>query len=165
MNCARSGPEAALGVRMNATDFLARQRHETARDFERVRQAADDSRVRVSFQMLAVHLAARVAVEERVFFPAALEKPEPVHERIRRELVHLITCPRGDASFGARIASLEQEVMQHEAHVRALLGEVERRMSSDELDALGESMLRALDEELQDQRRLPQLLAVAPVAM
>ena len=108
------------------------------------------------FTQLADKLAAHAAIEEKIFYPAALEKAteDQLHEAveehlaIKRVLADLITKDVDDATFKAKLSVLKETVSHHaheeeEAH---LFPKLRRLMNPDERAAIGNECLAKFEE-------------------
>lgn len=109
------------------------------------------------FRTLADTIAAHVAAEETIFYPAVrakgadrlIEESVDDHAAIRRELAELVLSELDDPRFTAKLQILQVQLEHHARdHEEALLfPRVRKLMSSEELAELGAQM-SALFEEL-----------------
>jgi Hemerythrin HHE cation binding domain len=115
---------------------------------------------RASFIELADNLAAHVAIEEKIFYPAALaKKTEDMlleateeHLQIKRVLADMLELDVEDQRFDAKLSVLKEE-LEHHAHEEEegkLFPKLRTLLSRDELQALGGEML-AMFETLMTQ--------------
>jgi hemerythrin superfamily protein len=114
------------------------------------------------FSTLADKLAAHATVEEKIFYPAAMEKStsDMLHEsveehlEIKRLLADMLTLdPKSDEDeFDAKLNVLKENVSHHahEEEEDKLFPKLRKQMSEDERAALGNEVL-AMFESLIDQ--------------
>jgi len=152
-------------------ELLTAQHSELDALFERI-EIGDGNR-RALFTELADKLAAHAAAEERVFYPAIMEKDtekqlrEAVEEHlaIKRVLADLIAIDVNDETFLAKLKVLKEEVSHH-AHSEEehkLFPMVRTMMDSDERAALGNEVLVVFEELMQSHpyRNVPAETATA----
>jgi len=118
-----------------------------------------EGNVRALFTQLADKLAAHATVEEKLFYPAIMEKGtedmlrEAVEEHlsIKRVLSDLIASNPGDEAFFAKLKVLKEQVSHH-AHKEEetkLFPKVKNLLSDDERAALGNEILVMFEELMQ----------------
>jgi hemerythrin superfamily protein len=128
--------------------MLTEQHRELEASFEAV-LAADGATRRALFVRCADVLMSHVLVEERYFYPAVrakrtedilLESLEE-HLSLKRLLADLLALTVTDPRFEAKLHVLkEQSEHHHEEEEKKLFPKVEKLLSKEELDALGDQM-------------------------
>ncbi len=148
---------------MMATDIL-KQQHREFEELVRQIETAEDDDERIALRVeLADMFAAHTAIEEELFYPAALEQLGP-GSRIRESLeehaladfalYRLVTVSVADETFVAKLATLKDVVMNHiEEEESELLPQVEGEMDRQALDQLGDKMTARFEERLQEGHR------------
>ena len=148
---------------MMATDIL-KQQHREFEELVRQIETAEDDDERIALRVeLADMFAAHTAIEEELFYPAALEQLGP-GSRIRESLeehaladfalYRLVTVSVADETFVAKLATLKDVVMNHiEEEESELLPQVEGEMDRQALDQPGDKMTARFEERLQEGHR------------
>lgn len=148
---------------MMATDIL-KQQHREFEELVRQIETAEDDDERAALRVeLADMLAAHTAIEEELFYPAALEQLGP-GSRIRESLeehavadfalYRLVSVSVADETFSAKLATLKDVVMNHvEEEESELLPQVEGEMDRQVLDQLGDKMTARFEERLREGHR------------
>ncbi|HEY1546424.1 MAG TPA: hemerythrin domain-containing protein [Kofleriaceae bacterium] len=144
--------------------ILVSQHSEVDELFDKIQRGLGDKRKQ--FILLADKLAAHATVEEKIFYPAVMaeDTSDQLHEsveehlEIKRILADLVTMKVDDETFDAKISVLKENVSHH-AHKeeeQKLFPKVRKRLSADELAALGSEVL-AMFEQLMPQHPSMQL--------
>lgn len=145
---------------MNATDVLKQQHREVEELFRQIETAEDDEE-RVALRAeLADMLAAHTAIEEELFYPAALDLLGPgarVRESLEEHammdfaLYRFVNVSVMDETFLAKLATLKDAVMNHlEEEESEMLPQVEGEMDRQRLTQLGERLSARFDERLHE---------------
>lgn len=143
---------------MKATDLL-RQQHREVEELFRQIQSAEDEEERASLrEELANALAAHSAIEEEIFYPAAMEALGPggrIREAFEEHaiadfaLYRFMHVSPSDESFAAKLGALKDVVMNHvEEEESELLPQAEGEIERDQLEMLGERLAARFDERL-----------------
>lgn len=135
---------------MNAIELLTRQHRELEACLQQVLQDGEAPAMLRRFTEAADQLAAHIASEEEVFYPAVkaartedtlLESLEE-HLSLKRLMNDLLALQPQDATFEAKFKVLkEQAEHHHEEEEEHLFPTVQRLIDADALDALGRQML------------------------
>ncbi|HVK66696.1 MAG TPA: hemerythrin domain-containing protein [Polyangium sp.] len=148
---------------MKATDLL-KQHHREVEELFREIEGAEDEDERASLrEELANALAAHTAIEEEIFYPAAMEVLGP-SGRIREAfeehavadfaLYRLMSVSVGDETFSAKLGALKDVVMNHvEEEESELLPQAEGEMAREQLEHLGERLSVRFSERLAEGHR------------
>jgi hypothetical protein len=144
-------------ARMGATDLLEIQHREVDLLFGRIERADSGREKRSLVEELADKLAAHMAIEQEIFYPACLRETTRVariresyeeHAVARFELERLVATGAADPAFDARVTVLKETIRDHvREEERSLFPAAERRLGRERLVALGVEM-RARFEEL-----------------
>lgn len=148
---------------MMATDILKQQHREFEELMRQIETAEDDEERSALRVELADMLAAHTAIEEELFYPAALDQLGP-GSRIRESLeehavadfalYRLVTVSVADETFSAKLATLKDVVMNHiEEEESELFPQVEGELDRQALEQLGEKMTARFDERLHEGHR------------
>jgi hemerythrin superfamily protein len=140
---------------MEAIELLKQQHREVEGLFDRLRGAKRDEKVRLMGQ-LAEDLTVHAALEERIFYPAALRirelggglaKAQQDHSRVKRLVSELLQVKQTDPAVDALIAELERDVRSHtEEEERDILPRVQSGLDPATLSSVGDEMARAATE-------------------
>ncbi len=148
---------------MKATDLL-KQHHREVEELFREIETAEDETEKVSLrEELANALAAHTAIEEEIFYPAAMEVLGP-SGRIREAfeehavadyaLYRLMSVSVGDETFSAKLGALKDVVMNHvEEEESELLPQADGEMERDQLEQLGDRLSSRFEERLAEGHR------------
>lgn len=148
---------------MIATDLL-KQQHREFEELIRQIETAEDDEERAALRVeLADMLAAHTAVEEELFYPAALEHLGPA-SRIRESLEeHAVVdfalyrfafVSVADETFSAKLATLKDVAMNHiEEEESELLPQVDGEIDRQVLEQLGDKLAVRFEERLQEGHR------------
>lgn len=148
---------------MMATDIL-KQQHREFEELMRQIETAEDDEERIALRVeLADMLAAHTAIEEELFYPAALDQLGP-GSRIRESLeehaiadfalYRLMAVSVVDETFVAKLATLKDVVMNHiEEEESELLPQAEGEMDRQALEQLGDKMTARFEERLHEGHR------------
>ncbi|HEX3775147.1 MAG TPA: hemerythrin domain-containing protein [Polyangiaceae bacterium] len=136
---------------MKATDLLKQQHRAVEALFAKI-EAGEPS----ALSDLASALAAHMTIEHKLFYPAALEVDEELvlesfeeHSVAEYALKRALADDPEDDSFDARVTVLKELIEHHVKEEEGdLFPQVEKAMSKDELEALGEKMEKRFDDAL-----------------
>ncbi len=126
---------------MKATTLLERQH----RKVEAILKKLESGRAGASelLQELANDLAAHMAIEQEIFYPAVREEHAIAELALKRLLSVSPTAP----TFAARVTALKDLIEHHvEEEEEELFPKVEKKMDSDELKELGNRMKVAFEQ-------------------
>jgi Hemerythrin HHE cation binding domain len=156
---------------MDAITLIEKQHVEVDELFEQLENAkGGDQEKRSIFAKLADSLAAHMAMEEQVFYPAIKERKlqdvllEALEEHlaIRRVLADLMDTPPSDPRWAAKLAVCKEQTAHHahEEEEKDLLPVVRKALSDEELEELGDQMLAFYEQQMSTgpRRHLPQEL-------
>jgi hemerythrin-like domain-containing protein len=139
---------------MKATALLKQQHREVESIFETLEKGADDAASQVL--ELANNLAAHMAIEQNLFYPAVRDidgkmVAESYEEHAIAELAlkRLLSTAGDDPSFAAKVTALKELIEHHvEEEEEELFPNVEDSMDAEQLEALGGEMSTAFDEAM-----------------
>ncbi len=139
---------------MKATALLKSQHREVENIFETLEKGADDAASQVL--ELANNLAAHMAIEQNLFYPAVRDidgkmVAESYEEHAIAELAlkRLLSTAGDDPSFAAKVTALKELIEHHvEEEEEELFPNVEDSMDAEQLEALGDEMSTAFDEAM-----------------
>lgn len=139
---------------IDVLDLLTSQHSEVDALFEKLEGGKGDRQA--LFTQLADKLAAHAAIEEKIFYPAAMAKgtEDQLHEsveehlQIKRVLADLITKQVDNATFKAKLSVLKEDVSHHahEEEEEKLFPKMRKAMSEDERAALGNECMAKFEE-------------------
>jgi len=143
---------------MKATDLL-RQQHREVEELFRQLQSTEDEEERASLrEELASNLAAHAAIEEEIFYPAAMEAigtggriREAFEEHAVADfaLYRFLHISPSDETFAAKLGTLKDVVMNHvEEEESELLPQAEGEIDREKLEMLGERLNARFEERL-----------------
>lgn len=134
---------------MNAIELL-RKDHRNVEDlFDRIDDVDDEDAKEELFQQIAQALTVHALIEEQHFYPAVRVKSTETlvresfhdHDGMKRMIARLLKTDPSDDQFDPRLLRLREEVEQHILQEESqLFPLVERMLSADVLDSLGEDM-------------------------
>ena len=136
---------------MKATALLKKQHRKVEGLFATLEKGKGD--VAATLGQLANDLAGHMAIEQTIFYPAIREVDSDIVDESYQEhavaelaLKRLLDTTTDDATFAAKLTTLKELILHHvEEEEEELFPAVERDMDGDQLDALGDRMLRAFD--------------------
>jgi hemerythrin-like domain-containing protein len=139
---------------MKATALLKQQHREVESIFETLEKGADDAASQVL--ELANNLAAHMAIEQDLFYPAVRDidgrmVAESYEEHAIAELAlkRLLATAGDDPSFAPKVTALKELIEHHvEEEEEELFPNVEDTMDAEQLEALGDEMSTAFDEAM-----------------
>jgi hypothetical protein len=145
---------------MMATDVLKQQHREFEELFRQIETSEDDDERAALRVELADMLAAHTAIEEELFYPAALDQLGP-GSRIRESLeahaladfalYRVMSVSVADETFLAKLTTLKDAVMNHiEEEESELLPQVEGEMDRQALDDLGKRLAARFEERARE---------------
>ena len=150
---ARRQPFTEAEEWMKATALLKKQHRKAEGIFEKLEKnrALDPS---AELSELANDLAAHMAIEQDLFYPAVQDIDEKQiaesyeeHAIAELALKRLVATAGDDPMFAARVTALKELILHHvEEEEKELFPEVEKKMDANQLDALGEEMATAFEE-------------------
>lgn len=156
---------------MDAIKLIEKQHVEADELFAKLENAkGGDQEKRSILAKLADSLAAHMAMEEQVFYPAIKErKLEGVllealeeHLAIRRVLADLMDTPPSDPRWAAMLAVCKEQTEHHahEEEEKDLLPVVRKNFSDEELSDLGDQMMAFYQKQMATapRRHIPQEL-------
>ena len=138
---------------MKATSLLEDQHRKVEALFEKLETGGNDAAV---LEQLANSLAAHMAIEQDIFYPAIKSVDADVvnesyeeHALAELELKRLLATDPEDEAFQARVTTLKELIEHHvEEEEEELFPAVEKALSADTLEKLGKVMARRFDEVL-----------------
>jgi hypothetical protein len=138
-------------IGMKATELL-KQQHRTVEALFAKIEAGDPS----ALQDLASALAAHMAIEHELFYPAAAEVDEDIvlesfeeHSVAEYALKRALATDPDDDSFDARVTVLKELIEHHVKEEEGeLFPEIEKEIPKDELESLGEKMEKRFEQAL-----------------
>jgi iron-sulfur cluster repair protein YtfE (RIC family) len=137
---------------MKATALLKKQHRKVEGIFEQLAKGPNDAAALVS--ELANDLAAHMAIEQTIFYPAIRDiDPKTVGESYQEHAIaeialkRLLSTSAKDPTFEAKATALKELIEHHvEEEEDELFPEVEDKMDPDQLEALGDEMEAAFEE-------------------
>ena len=137
---------------MKATALLKKQHRKVEAIFEQLEKGEGDP-VSVVPQ-LANDLAAHMAIEQKIFYPAVVDIDSKMigesyeeHAIAEIALKRLLSTPAKDPTLASKVTTLKELIEHHvEEEEKELFPEVEDKMDPDQLEALGNEMLTAFEE-------------------
>jgi hemerythrin-like domain-containing protein len=141
---------------MKATALLKKQH----RAVERLLDKLEDGSTEWASDLneLANNLAAHMAIEQNLFYPAARDVDDTLvresyeeHAIAELALKRLLATAGDDATFSSRVTALKELIAHHvEEEEETLFPEVEEKMEAGALTALADEMSAAFDEALKE---------------
>lgn len=136
---------------MKATSLLEDQHRKVEALFEKLESGGSDADV---LEELANSLAAHMAIEQDIFYPAIKEVDSDLvnesfeeHSIAEVALKRLLATDDGDDSFDARVTALKELIEHHvEEEEEQLFPAVEKALSEETLEKLGTVMTRRFEE-------------------
>ncbi len=136
---------------MKATDLLETQHRKVEALFKRIEGPCGDKEALVT--ELVDNLAAHMAMEEQVFYPAIREVKEDLvlesyeeHDVARYAMRNLLATSSEDETFEARVTTLKELIEHHvEEEEDELFPKVKKALAPEEQTALGAQMKEAFD--------------------
>ena len=137
---------------MNATSLLERQHRKVEALFKKLESGRSDPGP--VLEELANSLAAHMAIEQDIFYPAIREVDSDVvnesyeeHSLAEVALKRLLATDPEDETFHARVTALKELIEHHvEEEEQELFPQVEKALGEDTLETLGKSMKKMFDE-------------------
>jgi hemerythrin-like domain-containing protein len=137
---------------MKATALLKKQHRRVERIFENLEKGSADPASELL--ELANNLAAHMAIEQNLFYPAARDidgrlvaQSYEEHAIAELALKRVLTTAGDDPTFAPKVTALKELIERHVAEEeKQLFPEVEDKMDAEELDALGNEMSAAFEE-------------------
>jgi hemerythrin-like domain-containing protein len=138
---------------MKATSLLEDQHRKVEALFEKLESGGAD---RAVLDELANSLAAHMAIEQDIFYPAIKEVDSDLvnesfeeHSIAEVALKRLLATDSDDDSFEARVTALKELIEHHvEEEEEELFPAVEKALSAETLEKLGKVMSRRFEEVL-----------------
>ncbi len=140
---------------MAAIELLKQQHRDVEALFERLRGAKRDEKVRLMGQ-LAEDLTVHAALEERIFYPAALRirdlagalaKAQREHAHVKLLVSELLRVKQTDPAVDALIGEIERDMRSHtEEEERDILPRVQSELDAGTLNSVGDEMARTATE-------------------
>jgi hemerythrin-like domain-containing protein len=136
---------------MKATSLLEDQHRKVEALFEKLESGGADGAV---LEELANSLAAHMAIEQDIFYPAIKEVDSDLvnesfeeHSIAEVALKRLLATDSDDDSFDARVTALKELIEHHvEEEEEELFPAVEKALSAETLEKLGKVMSRRFEE-------------------
>jgi len=136
---------------MKATDLLKQQHRTVEALFAKIEAGEPEA-----LKDLASALAAHMAIEHEFFYPQSREVDEDAileafeeHAIAETALKRALAVDPEDESFDARVSVLKELIEHHvEEEESELIPQVEKEISSEELEALGEKMEARFEQVL-----------------
>jgi hemerythrin-like domain-containing protein len=136
---------------MKATSLLEDQHRKVEALFEKLESGGAD---RAVLEELANSLAAHMAIEQDIFYPAIKEVDSDLvnesfeeHSIAEVALKRLLATDSDDDSFEARVTALKELIEHHvEEEEEELFPAVEKALSAETLEKLGKVMSRRFEE-------------------
>lgn len=137
---------------MKATALLESQHRKVEALFKKLEGGRADPAPLL--EELANNLAAHMAIEQDIFYPAIKELDEDVvneayeeHSIAEVALKRLLATDPGDEAFQARVTTLKELIEHHvEEEEKELFPEVEKTLEDETLSKLGKAMKTRFDE-------------------
>jgi hemerythrin-like domain-containing protein len=137
---------------MNATSLLERQHRKVEALFKKLESGRSEPGP--VLEELANSLAAHMAIEQEIFYPAIKEVDSDVvnesyeeHSLAEVALKRLLATDPDDEAFHARVTALKELIEHHvEEEEQELFPEVEKALSEETLMQLGKAMKKMFDE-------------------
>lgn len=137
---------------MKATALLKKQHRTVERMLESLENGSADWASELN--ELANNLAAHMAIEQDLFYPAAsdidgglIAQSYEQHATAELALKRLLATAGDDPTFAVKVVALKELIEQHVAEEEEeLFPEVDEKMDDEELKTLGEEMSAAFDE-------------------
>jgi hemerythrin superfamily protein len=137
---------------MKATDLLKTQHRKVEVLFDRIDSEDVDSEN--SIRELTANLAAHMAIEEIIFYPAVKAMKENLilesfeeHDVARFAIRNLLATPPDAENFSARVNTLRELIEHHVAEEEEeLFPDVEDAIDEDQLETMGKEMKLAFDK-------------------
>ncbi len=139
---------------MKATSLLEKQHRTIEAIFKKLESGKGDASALV--KQLADDLAAHMAIEQELFYPAVRALKEDLvaesfeeHAVAELALKRLLATPPGTPTFKARVTTLKELIEHHvEEEEDDLFPTVEKKMDAGELSELGKQMKAMFDESV-----------------
>lgn len=161
----------------DALELLTEQHEEVEALIDQLQEQGDAPERAVLFEALADHLAAHTTIEEKLFYPAAMDgstrellvEATEEHLSIKRLLADMMALATDDERFDAKLLVLRDQVARHarEEEEGRLFPLVRQLFDEDDLAALGNELLVMFEHLLEDgepRRRVPaETRAAAPL--
>jgi hemerythrin superfamily protein len=136
---------------MKATALLKKQHRKVEGMFATLEKGKGKGDLSAVLGQLANDLAAHMAIEQTIFYPAVGKiDPELVGESYQEHAIAELALKRllettiDDATFAPKVTALKELILHHvEEEEKELFPAVEKKMGSEELDTLGARMQRA----------------------
>lgn len=137
---------------MNAIDLLTKQHREAEALFDQVISAEGAERLMI-FEQLALALTIHATIEEQIFYPACkkagvmdlLEEALEEHQRVKKMLDEMISEEEDGLGFGVKARALKYDVLHHVKEEEKELFPKVKQTLANELDGLGEQMMKLAD--------------------
>jgi iron-sulfur cluster repair protein YtfE (RIC family) len=136
---------------MKATALLKKQHRKVEGMFTSLEKGKGD--ISAVLAQLANDLAAHMAIEQTIFYPAIRQiDPEMVGESYQEHAIaelalkRLLETTPDDATFAAKVTALKELIEHHvEEEEEELFPAVEKEMDAEKLEDVGAEMLRAFE--------------------
>jgi hemerythrin superfamily protein len=140
---------------MDAIKLLKQQHDEVEEAFGKMDKARDARRKQALFEEIADALAVHAAIEENHFYPASksagteglLRESVEEHLSVKRLIADAMKAGPGDPQFAAKVAVLQEQVLEHaKEEEKELFPKVRKLLSKEQLEDLGTAMEEMADE-------------------
>ena len=137
---------------MKATALLESQHRKVEALFKKLESGRSDKQA--VLEELADSLAAHMAIEHELFYPAAKEVDDELvnesfeeHALAEVALKRLIATDPDDEAFDARVTALKELIQHHvEEEEQELFPKIEKAIDEDTLSSMGKTMKQRFDE-------------------
>jgi len=143
---------------MDALEVIREQHDEVDRLFAKIEQSEDLTEKAELFTELGNKIAAHSRMEQELFYPAANTKQThellvrftEEHLSVYRILADLLELEPSDERFAAKLAVMKEQFVLHsrQEEEAVLMPQVEKVMTPEERDRLGDEMLARYDKVL-----------------
>lgn len=141
---------------MKATDLLTQQHRKAKAIFKKLENGRGDTEALLL--ELANDLAAHMAIEHELFYPAVAEIDaflinESFEEHALGEIAikRLLSADPGDEAFKAKVTAARELIVHHaDEEEEELFPKVEKRIDADQLKALGKQMKERFEQAVEE---------------
>ena len=147
---------------IDALEFLKQQHDEVLGLFEQIEQADQEEKLEL-FTELADKIAAHSTIEEKLFYPSAMNEDtedlllESTEEHLaaKRVLADLLSLDPDDEHWDAKLVVLKEEIRHHakDEEEQKLFPILKRVMDEEQRAALGNEMIAMFEELMESEPR------------
>jgi hemerythrin-like domain-containing protein len=140
---------------MNSLTLL-RKDHREVKDLLKEASDADTAQKRKLFEQIKSELQVHEAIEEEIFYPALKEHPKTKelaleayeeHHVVDQVISELDALSPDDETWDAKFSEMEENLKHHiNEEEREMFEQAQKVFSDDELEQLGEQMLRRKEQ-------------------